>query len=157
MAGLRLAQVDDGCRTGPGAYWVSDGLAITYLPVTVVLVAHRSGGLSGRLVDPLGLPIAGACVWSVGVVDGQIVAAFDAGRTEIDGSWHIDRLIAADYVVRAIPDCNDLRSSYAPADDSWASSHPVALGAVTTVPTLVATTETTCAAETGECHTHPVL
>ncbi len=154
FGGMRLAVVNDDCRTDAGPYWVSNGLTIHGVPSTVLLVAHRSGGLSGRLVGPLGTPIAGACILAWHHVGDYTVA--EAARTAFDGSWHVDRLVAGDYTVGARPDCNSGHRWYEGADRSWETTeYHVALGSVTPVPTLVATTEVVCPDE-GTCEPHPL-
>jgi hypothetical protein len=151
----RFALVDDGCRTDTGPYWQSDSLRIEGVPATIQLVAHRMGGLSGRLVGPLGLPIGGACVWASGTVDGQLVS-YQYGVTAADGTWHVDRLVTGDYGLRIRPSCTGGSSWYEPAQRGrWDNTtYAVSLGTVTAVPTLVAVTRWDCPTGEGVCEPH---
>jgi hypothetical protein len=128
---------------------------IQYVPATVLLVAHRSGGLAGRVVGPTGLPISGGCVVAHQVVDGKWFS-YLAARAELDGSWHVPRLDAGDYVVEAFPSCESGLSWFnLPSGHRETPLQRVSLGAVTQVE-FVAATRTDCPAE-GNCVSSPVV
>lgn len=148
--------VDDGCRTDPGAYWVSESLRLTGLPAAVLMVAHRSGGLTGRVVDPRGAPIAGVCLQVDGVLNGQQQNPMVL-RADAEGVWHDDRLDAGDYHVRYVSVSCGSRIWLEPTDRSWEDElFEVTLGSLTTIPTMVATTRVDCEVASGPCTSTPL-